>query len=210
VKWYFWKSLRFKVNISFDSKPKSSSEGLKFFEAKITPFIIPISKERDKSKKYFCFFVKFGRIPGTYPGRIKEFAYDERVLRSRLIRLFSEMLENFFCQEFHMRLGLGHMKISLICIRKSWKNLRNFSKTTNRFSRSVFYESVGLCFWARVSFRVFAWRYWLYVSLFVRPFLQVFFQFFSVIPLFLLILPKLFACEFRQPVLFWNAWAQVE
>lgn len=112
--------------ISLNSESKSSPEIFQFCEGKIPPFIVPVTEYGYKSKENSCFLIEFCGIPSASTCGIKKFANNEGIFGSGLIAVLMEKFQNFFGYEFHMLVWLGHMKISWIFLRKSWKYLRNF------------------------------------------------------------------------------------
>lgn len=72
------------MQVAFDSETEPSPVRLELVQGKTSPFIVPVPENGNVAEEYPGFLIVFGRVPGSGPGRVEEFAHDQRIVRTGL------------------------------------------------------------------------------------------------------------------------------
>lgn len=87
--------------VAFDTESEVSSDRFEFRQGETTPFVIPVSEERDVAEEDALLGVELTRIPCPRTCGIEEFTDDDGVGSGFLSSDFREAGEEFFCEKFH-------------------------------------------------------------------------------------------------------------
>lgn len=78
------------MKVALDPKAELTPKRFEFRKHEASPFVVPVSENRDVPKENPSFLIELRGIPSAGSGGIEEFAYYDRIFGFRLVSGFSE------------------------------------------------------------------------------------------------------------------------